>query len=87
MSAITPPRFDAAATTPTTRPCGSQNEDDTRLSYTDDAGTIALDTGSLPRYYRGHGWLGRDTITQPDDDLYAVLKNHQDMRQESSEAA
>lgn len=64
-----------------------QNEDGTRLSYTDDAGTIALDTESLPRYYRGHGWLGRDTITQPDDDLYAVLKNHRDMRQESSEAA
>ncbi|WP_155120802.1 N-6 DNA methylase [Haloarcula sp. K1] len=57
-----------------------QNKDGTRLSYTDDAGTITLDTESLPRYYRGHRWLGHDTITLPDDDLYAVLKNHRDMR-------
>ena len=64
-----------------------QNEDGTRLSYTDDAGTIVLDTESLPRYYRGHEWLGRETITQPDDDLYAVLKKHRDMRQGSPEPA
>lgn len=58
--------------------------DGTVKQFVHDGEPVTVDVEALPACYTAHHWLGRDQVKLPDDDLYAVSREHTQMREENS---